>query len=752
MAADPLGTDGRTDPDERTDADEHGDGGPLFPPLAPRRPHQLETHGDLRVDDWYWLADREDPEVIGYLEAENAYTEQIMAPLADLQDRLFEGIKGRIAETDVSAPARSGPWWYWSGTVEGQQYGILSRLADPDRQLTASDVLRQAQLGGPDVQVVLDENVLADGHDFFGLGVFDISPDHRRLAYAVDVDGGEEYLLRFRDLDTGEDLADVIEGVNYGSAWARDNETFFYTRTDDAHRPHQIWRHRLGQDPSTDVLVFEDPDERFNVSVELTRTERFVVIGSESKTTSEYLALDADRPASVPVTVLPRRAGVEYDIEHAVLPGMGDVWLVRTNAPGTDGAASDNFAVRILPIGGGWDDVADLVAHRPEIKVESVLAFVGHVVISERANGLENLRVLTLRTDTDEAGAGDPAAPVSAGVVADEHTVAQPDPVYSLGGGANAEFDSAVLRFGYTSMVAPMSSIDYHLDHRTRDVVRVQPVLGGYRPEDYRTERIWATAPDGTQIPISLVAPKHQPTDGSAPCLLYGYGSYEITIDPTFSAARLNLLERGFTFAIAHIRGGGELGRSWYEEGKLGRKRNTFTDFIACAEHLIATGWTRPDRLVARGGSAGGLLMGAVTNFRPDLWRAIVAEVPFVDVVTTMSDTSLPLTVTEWEEWGNPIDDPEAYAYMRSYSPYDNVESVDHPAMYITGGLNDPRVGYWEPAKWVAKLRVLSTGSQPIVLRTELGAGHQGPSGRYDAWRDEARVQSFVLSNVGITE
>jgi oligopeptidase B len=721
-----------------------GDPAAPTPPAAPRRPHLLEAHGDRRVDDWHWLADRDDPEVVAHLEAENAYADALLAPLAPLRDRLFDEIRDRIVETDVSAPSRSGPWWYWSRTVEGEQYSISCRRADPQRRLSAAEVLADAQAGASGTEVVLDENELASGSDFFALGVFDVSPDHHWLAYATDLDGGERYRLRFRDLETGDDLAEVIDDVQYGSAWAADSRTFFYVRPDQAVRPFQVWRHVLGQDPTTDVLVFEEPDERFFVSVGLTRSERHVLIEAESKTTSLTLALDARHPESDPVAVLPRRAGVEYDIDHAVLAGVGEAWLVRTNAPSPTGEAATNFAVHVLPVRAGvgsWDDLEVLVGHRHGVKIESVLAFAGHVVVGERENGLERLRVLTLRRHGEGGG----------GPVAESHVVAQPDPVYSLGGGANAEFDATVLRFGYTSLVAPPSAIDYDLVSRARQVVRTQPVRGGYRPDDYRTERIWATATDGTRVPISLVAPADQPLDGSAPCLLYGYGSYEITIDPTFSAARLNLLERGITFAIAHVRGGGELGREWYEDGKLGRKRNTFTDFIACAEHLIATGWTAADRLVARGGSAGGLLMGAVTNLRPDLWRAVVAEVPFVDVVTTMSDPDLPLTVTEWEEWGNPIDDPEAYFYMKSYSPYDNVaDTGHHPAMYVTGGLNDPRVGYWEPAKWVAKMRAVRHDGRPVVLRTELGAGHQGPSGRYDAWRDEARVQAFILSAVGL--
>jgi oligopeptidase B len=501
-------------------------------------------------------------------------------------------------------------------------------------------------------------------------------------------------------------------------------------------RPFQVWRHLVGNDPAADVLVHQEDDERFFLSVGLTRSERYVVIHLESKMTSEVHWIDAARPDATPTVVLPRRQGVEYDIDHAVLPGTGDVWLVRTNS---DGAT--DFSLAVLPVGS--HDPADLqvvVPHRPGTKLDSVDTFAGHVVLGERTGGLEHLRILPIAPD------GTGGNPFGGG-----HVIEQPDPVYSLGGGANGEWETATYRFGYTSLVTPMSSVDYDVATGARTVVKVQPVRG-YRAEDYRSERIWATAPDGTRIPISLVAPKDQPLDGSAPCLLYGYGSYEITVDPTFSPARVNLLERGFTFAIAHVRGGGEMGRTWYEEGRLGHKPNTFTDFIACAEHLVATGWTSPERLVARGGSAGGLLMGAIVNLRPDLWRAVVAEVPFVDVVTTMSDTSLPLTVTEWEEWGNPIDDPDAYRTMKSYSPYDNVVPGAYPALYVTGGLNDPRVGYWEPAKWVAKLRTARTDDRITLLRTEMGAGHQGASGRYEIWRDEARVQAFVLNEVGISE
>jgi len=703
----------------------------LPPPSAPRRPQTLDAHGAQRVDEYWWLRDRHDAEVVAYLTAENAYADAVLAPYAGLTDRLFEEIKARIQEDDVSVPARNGPWWYWTKTAEGEQYATYCRLADPQRSLEPRQALEAASRG--EGEVVLDENALAEGHDFFSLGVFDLSLDHRLLAYALDTDGSEVFTLRFRDLDTGRDLDDVIEGVYYGSAWA-DGATFFYVRPDDAMRPHQVWRHRIGSPADDDVLVYEDPDERFFVSVGLTRSERFVVVQSESKMTSESHWIATASPEAAPNVVLGRRQGIEYDIDHAVLPGAGDVWLVRSNEPDADGTPSTNFALRTIPLDASQGEV--LVEHRSEVMLESVDAFAHHLVLVERAEGLERLRILNLAADGERA----------------EHLVEQPDPVYSLTGGVNPEWEARSYRFGYTSLITPVSTIDYDPLTGRRDVIKVQPVLGGYRPEEFRSERIWASAPDGTQVPISLVCRADQALDGTAPALLYGYGSYEITIDPVFSPSRLNLLERGVVFAIAHIRGGGEMGRRWYEEGRLAAKANTFTDFVACAEHLVAEGYAAPDRLAIRGGSAGGLLMGAVTNLRPDLFAAVVAEVPFVDVVTTMSDDSLPLTVTEWEEWGNPVADAEAYATMLAYSPYDNVVPADYPAMYVTAGLNDPRVSYWEPAKWVAKLRVADTGDRPILLRTEMGAGHQGPSGRYEAWRDEARVQTFLLVALDVPE
>ena len=701
-------------------------------PQAPRRPHELTAHGRTRVDDWYWLRDREDPDVRKYLEAENAYAEDVQARTTGLQESLFQEIRSRVRETDAGPPARSGDWWYYSRTEEGRQYPIMCRRPDPERLHTAAAVAAQARDGAPrDETVILDENELATS-DYLAVGVFDVSSDHRTLAYATDLDGSEEYTLRFRDLTTGLDHPDEVQGVYYGSAWASDNRTFFYVRPDQAMRPWQVWRHTLGTDPAGDTLVHQEDDERFFLELDLSRSRQRIVIASASKTTSEVRWLDAAGPFDAPPTVLlPRVPGVEYSAEHAGAGPGDDSWLVLTNAPTAGGEATTNFELRRIAPDGTSTTV---VAHRPDVKLEYTDAFARFAVVGERstADGLERLRII--------------------GRDGDQHVVDQPEAVYSLAGGQNPDWDPATYRFGYTSLVTPRTSIDYHVGDRERAPVWSQ-IVPGYDPERYHTERVWADAPDGTRVPISLVSRRDVPRDGSAPGLLYGYGAYEASMDPSFSVITLNLVERGAVFALAHIRGGGELGRRWYEQGRMEHKVNTFTDFIAAAETLIEGGWIAPDRLVARGGSAGGLLMGAVVNMRPDLFRAVVAEVPFVDVVTTMSDTSLPLTVTEWEEWGDPVHDGAAFERMLSYSPYDNVVPRDaYPAIYATAGLNDPRVGFWEPAKWVAKLRSVGAGAgpRPVLLRTELGAGHGGPSGRYDTWRDEARIQAFILDQMGL--
>ena len=677
------------------------------PPLAPRRPTVLRHHGDERVDDWYWLRERDNPEVIEYLEAENAYPEAMTEHTEALRKVLYDEIVGRIQETDLSVPYRRGEYWYYSRTVEGLQYPIYCR--------------KHGSLDAPE-QVMLDENELAEGHEFFALGALEVSPDHRLLAYSTDAEGDEVYTLRVRDLATGDDLADEIPGTYYGVEWAMDNATLFYTVLNDAKRPWRLYRHALGSQKSDDVVVHQEDDEAFYVSVHRTKSDRFLLLSLDSMVTSEVRYLSANTPDGEFTVLYPRTQGVEYAVDH-----HGDDFLVVTNED------AENFRLVATPVAdpnrSNWREV---VPHRTDVKLDGVDVFAGHFVLYERAEGLRRIRVMDLSRD-------------------DVHTIDQPESVYSASPGANPEFNSRMLRFGYTSLVTPSSVFDYDMEERTRELKKQQPVLGGYDASQYSTERVWATAPDGTRIPISLVAHVDTPRDGSAPLLLYGYGAYEASREPAFSSLRLSLLDRGFVFALAHIRGGGEMGRRWYEDGKLLQKRNSFTDFIACGEHLVAEGFTTSDRLVIMGGSAGGLLMGAVVNMRPDLFRAVVAEVPFVDVLTTILDESLPLTVIEWEEWGNP-NDSAVYEYMKSYSPYDNVEAKDYPAMLVTAGLNDPRVSYWEPAKWVAKLRVTKTDANPLLLKTEMGAGHMGPSGRYDAWKHDAFIYAFMLDSVGITD
>lgn len=681
------------------------------PPLAKRVPHVHEAHGDRRTDDYHWLRDREDPDVTAYLEAENAYTEAVMAPTKALQDRLYSEIVARIQETDMSVAVHHGPFRYYSRSVEGLQYGVYCRRPEDTPE-------------GEGEQILLDHNAEAEGHEYCEIGLFEVSPDHGLLAWSIDTAGDEEYLLHVRDLVTGADLPDAIPNTYYGGAWASDNVTLFYSTLDDAHRPWRIWRHRLGTDPAADVLVHQEDDEHFFASVSRTRSGGFIVISLHSATTSEIRVLDASDPEGEFRVVEPRRQDVEYSLDHHENRFF---ILANDDAP--------NFRLVEAPVSDpGRHAWWEVIPHRPEVKLEGVDAFAGHLVVLERAEAVRRLRIRNL-----DGG--------------DEHLVDQPEAVSRVGvpESLNPEFHTTNLIYTYTSLVTPQSIYAYDTGTRERELLKREPVLGGYEPSGYVTERLWATAPDGTRVPISAVRRADTPVDGTAPALVYGYGSYESCSDPSFSSLRLSLLDRGMIFVIAHVRGGGEMGRPWYEAGKLAHKTNTFTDFIACAEQLVEAGWASPQRLVMLGGSAGGLLVGAVLNRRPDLFAGAVAEVPFVDVVSTISDPSLPLSVIEWEEWGNPAD-PEFYATMKSYSPYDNVTAQRYPALLVTAGLNDPRVSYWEPAKWVAKLRTTGQGDAPLLLRTEMGAGHGGPSGRYDAWRKEAFTYAFILAAAGIEQ
>jgi oligopeptidase B len=679
-------------------------------PRARRESTERTHHGDTVVDEYAWLTDKEDPDVVAYLEAENAYTARATEHLAGLRTTLFEEIRRRTQETDLSVPTRKGGHWYYTRTVEGKQYGIQCRRA-------AGDEAEPPATGDgaplPGEEILLDGNELAEGHDFFALGTFDVSPDGRLLAYSTDFAGDERFTLRVKDLATGEVLPDEVTGVFYGSAWSLDGSTLFYLTVDDAWRPHKVWRHTVGK--TDDVTVYEETDERFWVGVELTRSERFVVIDAQSKVTSEVRVIPADDPTAEPVVIAPRRQGVEYQVEH-----HGHRFLILHN----DGAEDFALAWTSVDAPGDW---VPLIEHTPGTRLEAVDGFARHLVVSLRRDGLTGLRVITDGST-------------------DSYDLEFPDPIYSVGLDSNPAYDTAVIRLHYTSLVTPDSVYDYDLTTRAMTLRKRKPVLGDFDPDAYQQHRAWARADDGTEIPISLVSRKG--VDRPAPLVLYGYGSYEASMDPWFSVPRLSLLDRGVVFAVAHVRGGGELGRRWYDEGKLLAKKNTFTDFVACARHLVAEGWTTADRVVARGGSAGGLLMGAVANLAPDAFAGIVAQVPFVDPLNSILDPSLPLTVTEWEEWGNPLESPEVYAYMRSYSPYENVTAVDYPAILAVTSLNDTRVLYHEPAKWVARLRATAPGGE-YLLKTEMGAGHGGPSGRYDAWKEEAFITAWILDRVG---
>jgi oligopeptidase B len=683
--------------------------------MAVRKPIERTHHGDVFVDDYEWLRDKTDSEVLDYLRAENTYTQARTAHLESLREAIFGEISERTLQTDLSVPNRHGGYWYYTRTVAGKQYAITCRVRAEGDEPPATD----GEIAGE--EILLDGNEVAGDSEFFSLGTVDVSPDGRLLAYSTDLVGDERFTLRIKDLSTGELLPDELPDVHYGSAWSADGSTIFYTKVDDAWRPFQVWRHTLGTD-AADVLVLDEPDERFWVGVDLTRNDQAIQISLGSKLTSEVWLLDANNPSGDPVVVAPRREGVEYEVEHA-----GDQLLIVHNAD------APNFSLATAPLDdpGNW---TTLIEGDDSSRLLGVDAFANHVVLNRRRDALTELAVIR-RTGS---GFGTPEA-----LTFDE-------PIYTVSPGQNDEWNDSRYRFTYTSLVTPSTTYDVAIDTGERRLLKQQPVLGGVDLSAYTQYREWATAPDGTQVPVSMVARKDVAKDGNSPIVLYGYGSYEASMDPWFSIPRLSLLDRGVVFAIAHVRGGGELGRRWYDDGKTFTKRNTFTDFIAVAEHLVKEGWTRPERIVAQGGSAGGLLMGAIANLAPAAFGGIVAEVPFVDALTTILDPSLPLTVIEWEEWGNPLEDPEVYRYMKSYTPYENVAAQEYPRILAITSLNDTRVFYVEPAKWVAKLRATATGDADVLLKIEMEAGHGGRSGRYDAWREVAFSQSWILDTLGL--
>jgi oligopeptidase B len=679
------------------------------PPMAPKHPVEITTHGDVRVDEFAWMRDRENPETISYLEAENAYVESMMAHTEQLQQTLYDEMLGRIKQTDLSVPYRDGPFYYYSRTVEGLAYSIRCR--------------KRGSLDAPE-EIWLDENLLAVGREYCRVTSTDIDPEHALLAFALDTTGYETVDVYFRDLRTGEMLPDVIEDTApWGLTWAADGKTIFYARFDESKRTNRIYRHVLGTDPAEDELVLREDDVKFSIGVRRSRSDEWIFISSGSTTTSEAWCIDARNPGAEPRRIAPRRPGVKFSVVHK-RGADGGSFLILTDED------APNYKLVEAPVAtpgpGHWETV---IPHDRDVYLQGVSVFANHMVTSERRGGYRALRVIPH---------DGPA-----------HLIELPETVSVAVPQQNREYDTSTFRFTYSSLVTPTSVFDYDVQTRKRTLLKQTEVLGGYDPAHYESHRLYATAADGTRIPISVVHRKGLEPDGDNPCLLYGYGSYGASMDPWFRSNNVSLLDRGFVYAIAHVRGGAEMGRHWKEDGRMMNKKNTFTDFIACAEHLVDEGWTRPDRLAIRGGSAGGLLIGAVVNMQPDLFAAAHAAVPFVDVVNTMSDASIPLTTGEYEEWGDPKE-PAAYAYIRSYSPYDNVRSQDYPDMLITAGLNDPRVHYWEPAKWAARLRDRMTGDSLVLLKTNMGAGHGGSSGRYGRLRELAMQYAFIVDRVGV--
>ncbi|MGB3256673.1 MAG: S9 family peptidase [Ornithinimicrobium sp.] len=696
------------------------------PPQAARKALTRTHHGDPVVDDYEWLRDKSDPEVIAHLEAENAYTESVTSHLADLRADIFGEIKSHTQESDLSVPVRHGRWWYYTRTVEGEQYPLYARvavIASPERPVTAAGDVPTHE------EVLLDANAEARGQEFFSLGAFDISPSGALLAYAVDNEGDERFDVRVKDLETGELIDEAVTGVGYGLAWSRAEDVLFYTRVDAAWRPHEVWRHQVGSTGEDDALVHAEADERFWMGLSTSRDDRFIVIGLASKNSSEYWMLDSSTPLEPFTVIAPREDNVEYDVEPA-----GDrLWIVHNRS-------HRDFELSWAPIGSTsakhWRTV---IAGQDGVRLAAVDAFETHLAVSLRRDGLTQVDILGLDAHQEP-------------VEAQRFPVAVDEAIYTIEVGSNPEYASRDLQVRVESMVTPASI--YDLDVRTAELslVKRNVVPGGYEPDNYRQYRLWATASDGASIPISVVARADIEPDGTAAGLLYGYGAYEICIDPWFSPSRLSYLDRGLVYAVAHVRGGGEMGRGWYEDGRMERKENTFSDFITCADHLVDSGWVAGDRLAAEGGSAGGLLIGAALNLAPGRFRVIHAAVPFVDALTTILDPSLPLTVVEWEEWGDPLHDEQVYRRMRGYTPYENIASTTYPTVLATTGLNDTRVYFVEPAKWVAKLREVTTNdpsTRPIMLKTEMVAGHGGKTGRYDAWRDAAFEMAVILDELG---
>jgi oligopeptidase B len=678
----------------------------LKPPQAIKKTHVTNIHGQELQDHYFWLREKSNPEVMAHLEAENAYTENLMAGTSDFQERLYNEMLGRIKETDMSVPEKLGNYYYYSRSEEGKQYPILCRKQET---LEAEE------------EILLDENLLAEGLSYFRVGVVALSTNHQFMAYSTDTDGSETYTLHIKDLSNNALLEEKIENVGE-AVWAADNQTLFYTILDETKRPYKVFKHTLGQTNKTDQEIFEEKNQGFYTGIYKTRSRDYVVIHTASKITTEVWVLDAAKPDTSFSLVQQRMEGVEYEVEH-----FKDQFLILTNHDAV------NFKIMSAPVSDpGFNNWQEFIPHDPDVKLDDIHAFKDHVIICDRFTGLQRLRVIDMNHNT-------------------EHFIDFPEAVYSVWSARNPEFKTTTFRFHYSSLCTPETIFEYDLNSKTKVELKQTEVLGGYDPNQYESRRLMAPSHDGTLVPLSIVYKKGMVKNTQNPVFLYGYGSYGINMDPTFRSTRLSLIDRGFIFAIAHIRGGEELGRLWYENGKFLKKKNTFEDFIACARFLISEGYTSEKQIAISGGSAGGLLMGAVLNMAPELFKACIASVAFVDALNTMLDETLPLTITEYEEWGNP-NEPEYFEYMKSYSPYENVKSQAYPPILAMAGLNDPRVSYWEPAKWVARLRELKTDSNPVMLKTNMGAGHSGASGRYDYLKEMAMEFSFILDIFGRTE
>ena len=706
-------------------------------PQAPRRPHDITRHGDTRTDPYYWIMNRESEEVRDLLTAENDFTRQSLQHLDPLTEIIFQEIKSRIVETDTSVPVRKDGYWYFERTREGANYPLSCRVPVTGDGITPPTIDPESALPGE--QVILDENAEAEGHDFLSVGILSISPDDKWVAVGTDTSGSERHVVSFRSLHGESAPTEELRDVYYGFTWATDSQHAFYTRVDDAMRPWQLWRHRIGTDQTDDVLVHQEDDPQYFLGVSRSKDQQVIVVSMSSSMTTEMHFLPANDPTQDLQVLDVRSHGIEYGVDHYLAPDGTNWWLKVTNEAATD--------FRLMARRESDSEWREIVPERPGNRLDGVDLFSRFLVCAERVDGCAAVRVVSLLDAEDPFGDDllERSYVLTSGVT--PHTMIAAD---------TPHYDSPVIRVVETSLVTPRRVADVTMATGAMVVRKQQEVRGGFVADDYVTGRIWVTASDGVRIPVSVVARRDVVTtngDGTlapvapAPMLLYGYGSYEISIDPSFSVFRLSLLDRGVIFAIAHVRGGGEMGRAWYEMGKMAQKPTTFSDFVTCGRWFVDNGWTTSTRFAARGGSAGGLLMGAVANLDPHLFHAIVAEVPFVDALTTMLDASLPLTTNEWEEWGNPDADPLVYRTMKSYSPYDNLRDDKYPTLYVTGGLNDSRVGFWEPTKWVQALRFRNPDNE-VYLKMEMGAGHGGPSGRYDTWRDEAGTLAFIVDQI----